>query len=69
MYCTASLECMLWSLLNMPQVSNFGSSFAIKPWNYFNELPSRVVYDVPEPQQCTPVDLGLDFLWPPPGSG
>lgn len=50
------------------QVSNFGSSFAIKPWNYFNELPSRVVYDVSEPQQCTPVDVGLDFPWPPPGS-
>ena len=27
---------------------NFGSSFAIKPWNYWNELPSRVVYEDPD---------------------
>jgi len=28
-------------------VENFGSSFMIRPWNYFNQLASRTVYDVP----------------------
>lgn len=28
-------------------VSNFGTSFTIKPVNYFNQLASRTVYDVP----------------------
>ena len=28
-------------------VANFGSSFAIRPVNYFNQLASRTVFDVP----------------------
>lgn len=35
-------------------MSNFGSSFAIRPSNYFNQLASRSVYDVPiaNVQEC-----------------
>jgi hypothetical protein len=28
-------------------VANFGSSFAIRPVNYFTQLASRTVFDVP----------------------
>lgn len=46
------------------QVSNFGSSFAIKPWNYHNELPSRVIYDDASPTQCAAPIVGLNEPWP-----
>ncbi len=28
-------------------MANFGSAFTIRPWNYFNQLASRTVYDAP----------------------
>lgn len=51
---------------DVPVVSNFGSSFAIRPWNMFNELASRIEYDDPSPKGCSAPIFGLNFPWPPP---
>lgn len=50
------------------QVSNFGSSFAIKPWNFWNELPSRVAYEDDGYQQCSAYTAGNNATWPPPNT-
>lgn len=38
------------------QVPNMGTGFTLKPWNYFDGLPSRHVREAPvsEQQRCAP---------------
>ena len=39
---------------DVPVVTNMAASFSVKPWNYFDGLPSHHVKEAPHDRQCAP---------------
>lgn len=39
---------------DIPVVTNMGAGFTVKPWNYFDGLPSRDVKEASHDRQCAP---------------
>jgi hypothetical protein len=39
---------------DVPVVTNMGAGFSIKPWNYFDGLPTRHLREAPHSKQCAP---------------
>ena len=39
---------------DIPVVTNMGAGFALKPWNFYNGLPSRDIKEAPHDRQCAP---------------
>ena len=53
---TAKSRMKVMRLANLLQVTNMQTGFTLKPWNYFDSLPSRHVREdiIAEKHRCAP---------------